>query len=451
MFARIRKGLPLVAAGAAAALMLSACGGTPAPAPSAGGASTAPSASAAAPVTIDFWSWNPDEATGAPYIKAFEASHPDIKVKPRFIQYSDYVNTVQLALQSGSGPDVFGLQVGALAKQFAPLAEDLAPGLEKMLGSDWKSKVTATDQLTVDGKLVGVPWMITGGGLVWANQTLVDSLKLKVPTTMAELKTFCEAVKKADKACMLQGAKDAWQNIDVYQSIMNQVAPGEFYKALDKQADFSSPDFVKGFEVWKSLFDDGIFQDGALGATAYPDANDGFKKGEAALIAFGSWQNADTTKERMAQYKETYGDSFDTSTVFMPYFFPQVVDGGKTGTMFGGPDVGFAVAASSDAKDAAVTFATWLSASEEGQSLMAKTVQQPALASVPLDLSDVMTPEQSKALEAQGPALASMIGPREIQNADVRTALGDALSAVASGQQSPADAAAAVQTAIAAG
>jgi raffinose/stachyose/melibiose transport system substrate-binding protein len=41
-----------------------------------------------------------------------------------------------------------------------------------------------------------------------------------------------------------------------------------------------------------------------------------------------------------------------------------------------------------------------------------------------------------------------MIGPREIQSADVRTALGDALSAVASGQQSPEDAAKAVQTAI---
>lgn len=448
MFLRIRKGLPLIAAGAAAALVLTACG-TATPSPS-GEAPTsqAPGASSA---TIDFWTWNPDQTTAVAYIEAFEAANPGIKVEHRFIQYSDYVNTVQLALQSGSGPDVFGTQVGALTNQFAPLAEDLAPALESTLGADWKTKLTATDQLNVDGKQVGVPWMITGGGLVWANQTLVDSLGLKVPTTAAELKTFCETVTAAGKACMLQGAKDAWQNIDVYQSIINQVSPGAFYKALNGEADFSSPEFVKAFEVWKGLFDDGIFVEGALGMTAYPDANDAFKKGEGALIAFGSWQNADTTKTRIANYVETHGDAFDPETVFMPYFFPQVVDGGTTGTMFGGPDVGFAVSAASDAKEAAITFATWLSASEEGQKIMSKTVQQPALASVPLDLSDVKTPEQAAALEAQGPALANMIGPREIQSADVRTALGDALSAVASGQQSPADAAAAVQAAIAAG
>ncbi|MEA5119450.1 MAG: ABC transporter substrate-binding protein [Propionicimonas sp.] len=446
MFSRKPKGLSLVAAGIATALLLAGCGSNPAPSTSSSaGGGSAP----AAQTTIDLWSWNPDEKTAVSYIEAFEKENPTIKVTPRFIQYSDYVNTVQLALQSGSGPDVFGIQVGALTNQFAPLSEDLAPALEAKLGADWKDKLTATDQLAVDGKQVGAPWMITGGGLIWANQTLVDSLGLKVPTTMAELKTFCRAVKDAGKACMLQGAKDAWQNIDVYQSIINQIAPGEFYKALAGQADFSGPDFVKAFDIWKSFFDDGIFIDGALGMTGYPDANDAFKKGEGALIAFGSWQNADTTNKRLAEYAESYGDAFDPNTVFMPYFFPQVVDGGTTGTMFGGPDVGFAVASSSDAKEAAETFVTWLSASETGQKLMAKTVQQPALKSVPLDLSDVTTDAQKAALEAQGPALADMIGARQIDSADVNTALGDALSAVASGQQSSADAAKAVQAAIA--
>jgi len=443
MFSKPRKSRRLramVSAGVAITLALSACSAAPA----------ATETTATGPTTVNFWSWNPDEGTSKPYIAAFEASHPNIKVQMRFIQYSDYVNTTQLALQSGSGPDVFGLQVGALTNQFAPLAEDLTPAISKQLGTDWKTKLTATDQLAVDGKQVALPWMITGGGLIWANQTLIDSLKLTVPTNSEELKSFCAAVKQAKKYCIVQGAKDAWQNIDVYQSIMNQVSPGTFYKALAGQADFSSAEFVKAFEIWKSLFSDGIFQEGALGATAYPDANDAFHKGEAALMINGTWQNADTTNTRLAQYVTSYGDSFDKNTVFMPYFFPQVVTGGATGTLFGGPDVGFAVSSSSKVKEAAETFVTWLTASEEGQKIMAKTDQQPALSSVPLDLSDVKTPAQVKALEAQGPALKGMIGARQIQNADVQTALGDALSAVASGQQSAADAAVSVQKAIAA-
>ena len=443
MFSHHFRPLAMVSATVALALTVTACAGS-APATT----SSSAAGSAAATATVNLWSWNPDESTAKTYISAFEASHPTIKVQMRFIQYSDYANTVQLALQSGSGPDVFGLQVGALANQFAPLAEDLAPAAATALGDDWKAKLTATDQLTVDGKQVALPWMITGGGLVWANQTLVDSLKLTVPTNLAELKTFCAAVKKAKKYCIAQGAKDAWQNIDVYQSIINQISPGLFYKAIAGQADFSSAEFVKAFDVWKSFFTDGIFQEGALGATAYPDANDAFHKGQAALMINGTWQNADTTKKTLASYAKTYGDSFDKNTVFMPYFFPQVVEGGTTGTLFGGPDVGFAVSSSTKVKDAAETFVTWLTASEEGQKLMATTVQQPSLASVPLDMTDVLTPAQVEALQKQGPALKNMVGARQIQNADVQTALGDALSAVASGQQTAAQAAASVQTAI---
>lgn len=436
--ARRKRAVAAVAMTGIAALALSAC------------ASGASEESEDGTQTVAFWTWNPDQDTAVPYIEAFEKEHPDITIEHRFIQYSDYVNATQLALTSGSGPDVFGLQVGALTEQFAPLTEDLTPYLEESVGSDWADQLTATDQLQVEGKQVGVPWMITGGGLVWANQTLVDSLGLTVPTDAASLKTFCDAVKAAGKACLIQGAKDAWQNIDVYQTIMNQIAPGEFYDAIVGDAPFDTADFVQGFSVWKGLFDQGIVQEGALGATAYPDANDAFRKGEAALIAFGTWQNGDTTKTRLAQYAETYGSDALNETIFMPYSFPVLVEGGSVSGLFGGPDVGFGVASGSKVKDAAATFALWLSSSEEAQSLMAKSVQQPALKSVPLDLSDVVNDEQRSALEAQGPELADLVGARQIPSADVQTALGDALSAVASGQQTPEDAAKSVSDAIAA-
>ncbi|MDO4716648.1 MAG: extracellular solute-binding protein [Propionibacteriaceae bacterium] len=429
--------LRLLAAAAGASLLLASCGGGTAETPPADGTAT-----------IAFWSWNPDEVSAKPYLAAFEAAHPKIKVRHRFVQYSDYANTTQLALQSGSGPDVFGLQVGALTKQFAPLADDLGPVAAEKLGAEWKSKLLAADQLAVDGKQVALPWMVTGGGLVWSNQTLLKELGLSVPKTLAEMEPFCAKVKAAGKHCMVQGAKDSWQNIDVYQAIANQLAPGKFYQAMKGEASFTDPAFVQAFEIWKQFFDRGIFPEGALAMTAYPDANDAFKKGQAALIAFGTWQNSDTTTERLKQYQETYGADFNVKTFFQPHFFPAVADGATTGHLFGGPDVGFAVSARSSQKEAARTFVTWLTASEDGQKLMAKSVQQPALASVPLDLSDVASPEQVTALKEQEPALQKLIGQREIDHADVRTALGDALSSVASSQQSAADAAAAVQRAI---
>lgn len=437
---RRRKAAVYSSALIASSLVLAACGGS-----DGGGGG---GGSDDGPVTITFWSWNPSDETAGRYLDAFEDEHENITVEHRFIQYSDYANTTQLALQSNSGPDVFGLQVGALTNQFAPLAEDLAPYAEDALGADWADQLTSTDQLMVDDKQVALPWMVTGGGLVWANQSIVDELGLTVPTTFDELTAFCEDVRDADLTCWVHGGRDAWQNIDVYQSIVNQIAPGEFYTAVTGETDFDSQPFVEAFEVWQSFFDEGIFDEGTLGLTAYPDANDAFKKGEAALIAFGTWQNADTTQTRVESYTEVYGDDFDPETIFMPYTFPEIVDGGETGHLFGGPDVGFAVALTSENKDAAATLVTWLTAGTTSQELMAATVTQPALSSVPLDVSDVITPEQERALEAQGPALADLVGQRELDNADVATALGDALSAVASGQQTPQDAAAAVQAAV---
>jgi len=426
-----------VAALAAATLALTGCGSTDGGSGSGDGGTT----------TVTWWSWNPDQATAKPYIEAFEKEHPDIKIEHRFIQYSDYASTVQLGVQSGSGPDVFGTQVGALTTQFAPLAEDLAPVFEEELGGDWADLITASEQLTVDGKLVGAPWMITGGGIVWANQTIIDELGLTMPTNRDELVDFCAAVQASGRDCITQGAKDAWQNIDVFQVIANQIEPGAFYEAIDGETPFDSDTFVESFAQWKSLFDDGIFQDGALGMTAYPDASDSFRKGEAVLMINGTWENSNTTNARMKDFTEIYGEASGAS-IYMPYQVPALVDGADTDFLFGGPDVGFAVSASSKVKDAANTFVMWLTASEAGQNIMADRVQQPSLRSVSLNMDDVITDEQRAALESQAPLLADLIGARQIQSADVQTSLGDALSAVASGQMTPEEAAASVQKAI---
>ena len=142
------RNLLLASVASASLLLVAGCGGggnqsdTGAESESSGGSET--SASSDEATTITFWSWNPDATTVLPYKEAFEADNPDIKVDFRFIQYSDYVNTTQLALQSGSGPDVFGLQVGALTTQFEPLAEDLAPIMEEKLGADWRDQLTST-------------------------------------------------------------------------------------------------------------------------------------------------------------------------------------------------------------------------------------------------------------------------------------------------------------------
>lgn len=407
-------------------------------------------ASESGEATIDWWGWNPDDTQYQDVLDDFHEEHPEITVNYRFIQNSDYLNTLRLALTSGEGPDVFGLQTGAMTNQFASLATDLTPYLEESLGSDWSAQIISADQLQVDGAQVGLPWMVTGGGTIEVNMTLLESLGLDAPENIDDWEQVCTALAQEQLDCLVQGAKDAWQNIDVFQALANQVESGYFYEAIAGLQPFDSAQMTEAFEAWKSLFDRGIIQEGAFGTTVYPDAADEFRSGGAGMVALGSWQNADMTQTRLDTYAETYGDDTISDTEFLIVPFPSVVDPSATRelTMYGGPDVAWAMDSSSDSPDAAWTFINWLSASETSQERVASQLMQPALADVAVDTSDVLTDRQRKMIEAQAEQLANLAGPREIADADVQTALGDALAGVAQGSTSPADAAANVQAAV---
>ncbi len=261
---RRRRGATAVLA-SVFALLLAACGGGAADTPSSsapgtsgsatgGTTSSEPSENVAKPSgTVTWWSWNPSEADAAINIAEFNKEFPDIKVEYKFVEYSNYVNTVRLAATSDSGPDVFGLQVGVMANQFAPLTMDLKPKIEASLGADFADKITASDQFTIDGKLVDMPWMVTGAGLMFYNDGVLKQHSIQPPTTMAELKEACKKLEAAKVTCVAHGAKDNWVNIDVYQSIVNQLAPGKIYEAFKGDASFTDAEFVKSFEIWKSL------------------------------------------------------------------------------------------------------------------------------------------------------------------------------------------------------
>lgn len=440
--AACRHALTGIAMAAVAVLGLSACSS----------GSSGEQVSAEAKQTINWWSWNPDDHSDKQWIDAFEKEHPNITVNHRFVQYSDYVNAVRLAATTDSGPDVFGLQVGALTTQFAPLTVDLAPLASKNIGSDWKQQLAATDQLAVNGKQVGLPWMITGGGLLWYNQGLLKQAGVSAPpATLDDWLAACKKVEAIGKTCFVQGAKDDWVNIDMYQSIINEIAPGAFYDAVQGKGStkFDSAPFVKAFDTWKGFFSDGVMQKGALAQTQYPDANDAFHKGQAAFILNGTWQDSDMSKASLATQAQTYGDQVK-SQVFLPAPFPDVVGGAKeTGRLFGGPDVGWAISAKSQHQAAAFAFVQWLTSSQGGQKMMGATLTgQPALKSVAVNDSDVVTDAGKSALKDQAKQLNDLIGQRQIPSADVQTALGQALSSVASGQSTPEAAAKSVQAAI---
>jgi raffinose/stachyose/melibiose transport system substrate-binding protein len=442
--ARTVRGARFIAAFAALALAASATG-------CGSGSSSDPGTSASKPsITTDtgevtWWGWNPDAAPAQDYIKAFNAKKPGIKVTYKYFPYTDYLNSLRLGVSSGEGPDVFGIQAGAMTQQYAPFAEDLTPYVSATHGADWAGRYydLAVEPLQRDGKQVALSWAINAAGYLWYNKTLFDKLGVVPPKTLQEWKDVNAKLSAAGVTPYVHGAKDSWVNVDMFTALAHETAGDTYFKAIAGQASFTDPKLVEAMTTWKSLFSDGIMQKGALGISQYPDAVNQWRTGKAGMILLGTWNADAMSKIRMASEQKALG--FSENWEFLPTAFPDINGDGKSGALFGDPDVGLAMSARSQNKAAAWEFVDFMTGQEAGATLVGKSLNIPGLKSVPLDQSVVFTRAQKDALATIAKDIQSPAGERQIPNADLEKAVGDALGAVAAGSKSPADALADVQ------
>lgn len=389
-------------------------------------------------VELSWWGWNPTDYKAA--IEEFEKENPDIKVTFKQFAYNDYVTALRPGLTSSDGPDVFQVQPGELVTNFGPLAVPLEDPMAAEYGDDWADDFNAEglSQLQLDGEQVALPSYMSGAGLIYYNQTILDQFGLTVPTTFDEWKTACGTLAAGGIDCLAHGAKDAWVNTDVFISLAQSVAPGAVYDAIDGEKAWTDPEFVDAMNAWRELFTSGIVAPGATAAAEYPDAHTAFLTGKAAFIALGTWNTPATmTNAGRALTQETVTDEITGVTLTAP--FPKPSGNDSTTPLFGGPDNGWAVSASSKKQDAAVKLVEWLVAGA-GQELQASVGNFPAKTSVTVRTDDVIDPSQVADIERQSEAVANLSGARQIPYAELTTAIGDALSAVAAGTSTPEDA-----------
>lgn len=396
--------------------------------------------------TITWWSWDsnpvPEEM-----IAAFEAENPDITVESEFYNYNDYLNALRPGLTSNDGPDVFQVAPGGMLANYGPLAVDLSSFAEDALGAEWKNEfnTTALEQLQFEGTQVALPTYMTAAGLVYYNSTLVDELGIAVPTTVPEWIATCQTVTAAGYTCLAQGAKDAWVNTDVFLALANSAAPGYVYDAIAGEAEWTSPELQEAMEAWSSLFTSGVVGSGAAAQAQYPDAFNAFLSGEAVFIAMGTWNTPGTqTKTGLAVSQE--GIDSEITGVFLSAPFPAATADAEPTRPFGGVANGWAINVNSDKQEAAFELIRFLSAGG-GQELIGSVASFPAFNGASASTEDVVDPQQVADIERQQESLTDLVGYREIPYPDLATAIGQALSAVAAGTQTPQAALEAIQAA----
>jgi len=396
--------------------------------------------------TITWWSWDSNPVQ-EDMIAAFNEEFPDITVEYQRFNFSDYLTALRSGLSSDSGPDVFQVAPGGMLASYGDLAVDLAPLVSESLGADWETlfNSTAVEQLNQDGKQVAMPTYLSAAGLIYYNQTLVEELGIEIPGNLPEWAETCAQVNAAGYTCLTHGAAESWVNTDVFLALANSAEPGLIYDAIEGNASWTSDGLLTAMNSWEFLFTSGIVGAGATAVTQYPDAFNSFLSSEAVFVAMGTWNTPGTqTVTGMVDSQAGLERIIDGEFLSAP--FPAVSEEVQSTLPFGGVANGWALSSRSQAPEAAFEFIKFLSAGE-GQNMIGGQASFPSFLSAPVNTGDVIFPSQVADIERQQSSLEQLVGYREIPYPDLAAAIGIALSAVAGGTQSPAEALAALQAA----
>jgi raffinose/stachyose/melibiose transport system substrate-binding protein len=413
---------PLKAAVAAAAcLALTACTGGPAPSATATGKDAQ---------TLKWLIEEPEDAEALQALKDHVATFTDatgIKVKINTLP-SDTMRTVlQTQLRSGEGPDVFNWGSGpgfggALAK--AGLLLDLTDAYKT---HHWKVYDFAREQVTVDGKLYGVPGEMETVGLFY-NKDVFDDLGLAAPTSAAELRAVAEKLKAAGTTPMAVGDKEGWEGGHLLSMALgSEVGPERMEQLTSGAASWDSPEVAAAFKTWQQFNDSGYLSKSPT-SVDYDTSISTFLAGDAAMIPTGSWLVGELD------------DGADFEVGYIP--FPGTEG---PGVFAGGLGSGPFVSATTAKKAAAVKFVDFLASPQHAEWTVENLHSIPP---VPVDTDGLkISPLFAQVLQDTGTmGTAGDLG----QNIDVRAtdavneAMYNGVQGVLTGQTTPAEAAAAM-------
>ncbi len=357
---------PLRITGLAAAVLLlaTACTGvrsTPAPtdAPSSDPAqSVDPGASApsAAPVTGDLRylvEAPEDPAALEPlreHLKDFEAANPGITVELEAIPLEQLRQSLQTQLRGPNSPDVFawgsGPQyAGALAE--AGLLYDLTAAYEE---NQWPVYDFAKEQVTFDGKVLGVPGEMETIG-IYFNKAIFTELGLAQPQNLADLEAAAEAIKGSGRIPFAMADQEGWEGSHWFSmALSSRIGSEGMAKLFAGDGSWDSPDVVAALKIWEDWNEAGYFPPTPT-AISYDNGNALFFSGEAAMIPTGSWLVGDI---------EAAGVDFEVG--YMP--FPS--ESGP-GIWTGGLGSGPYVSANTRNPQAAIAFVDYLVSEEHAR------------------------------------------------------------------------------------
>ena len=327
-------------------LTLSACGG----------AAPATQAPAAGPTTLKVLIHQnpPMVAFMEEFNKKFQEKHPDITIDMSVVNANDLSTVTQTRLTANDVDvvDMFGFANGA--QPYMKMVD--APNWQQLIEAGLLMDLTdqpfvknydeaaIKDAGTYNGKVYAINLGRVSYSGIYYNKDLFAANNVKVPTTWSELVAACETFKAADLPCMTAGGKDGWPIFVGAYGLIGSVYPDQAALVEGLWTGSIKWNDAKSLEMWDKMqiYTQEMMEEGASGIAG--DAAPGrFASGAVAMFPGGTW----------------YGPAIDAAEPafewgYIP--FPGSDNADENKYLFGKYDQGWAVAANTKNKDAAMQY-----------------------------------------------------------------------------------------------
>ncbi|MEO0637372.1 MAG: ABC transporter substrate-binding protein [Pseudomonadota bacterium] len=299
-------------------------------------------------LTIESWRTDDLALWQEKIIPAFEAANPGIKVKFSPTAPTEYNAALNSKLEAGSAGDLITCR--PFDASLALFEAGHLAGLDDMEAMNNFSDVAKSAWQTDDGSAsFCVPMASVIHGFIF-NADAFAELGIEIPTTEDEFFAALETI-KADGSYipMAMGTNDQWEAATMgYNNIGPNYWKGEegrraLIAGEQKLTDYAWVAPYATLAKWGEYLGDGYE------AQTYPDSQNLFTLGRAAIYPAGSWEISGFNAQ--ADFK-------------MGAFKPPVREAGDTCYISDHTDIGIGMNANSPNADAAKTFLAWVGSTE---------------------------------------------------------------------------------------
>ena len=330
-----------------------------------------------ATLTIESWRNDDLKLWQTEIIPAFEAKHPGIKVNFTPSAPAEYNAVLNSKLDAGSAGDLITCRPfdASLALYDAGHLADLSD-LDAMSNfSDVAKSAWQTD----DGSATFcVPMASVIHGFIY-NKEAFEEVGVEVPTTEAEFFAVLDAFKEDGSYIpMAMGTNDQWEAATMgYNNIGPNYWKGEEGRLalIAGEQKLTDPQWVAPYATLARW---GEYLGAGYEAQTYPDSQNIFTLGRAAIYPAGSWEIS----------------GFNAQADFeMGAFKPPVQNAGDTCYISDHTDIGIGMNAATDNPEAARTFLTWVASPEFAEIFGNALPGFFPLSSAPVELTDPLAKE----------------------------------------------------------